>query len=116
MKLTPFLIALVGFTANMMIHAAEINVYSHRHYDSDKILFTQFTKETGIKVNVVKASADQLIQRLICEGKNSPADVLLTVDAGRLYRAKTAGVLQSVESAALNKNVPAAMRDPEGHW
>ena len=73
MKLTPFLIALVGFTANMMIHAAEINVYSHRHYDSDKILFTQFTKETGIKVNVVKASADQLIQRLISEGKNSPA-------------------------------------------
>ena len=65
---------------------------------------------------MVKASADQLIQRLISEGKNSPADVLLTVDAGRLHRAKAAGVLQPVNSKALTKNVPASMRDPEGHW
>ena len=78
--------------AGVLSAVAEVNVYSHRHYDSDKILFNQFTKETGIKVNVVKASADQLIQRLISEGKNSPADVLLTVDAGRLHRAKAAGV------------------------
>lgn len=94
----------------------EINVYSHRHYDSDKILFRQFTDKTGIKINVIRGSADQLIQRLISEGKNSPADVLLTVDAGRLHRAKEAGILQPVTSEALTKNVPNAMRDPEGYW
>ena len=66
------------------ISLCEINVYSHRHYDGDKKLFKQFTEETGIKVNVIKGSADQLIQRLQSEGSNSPADVLLTVDAGRL--------------------------------
>ena len=114
----PFLNTFValGLLAGVSVSAAELNVYSHRHYDSDAILFKQFTNETGIKVNVVKASADQLIQRLISEGKNSPADVLLTVDAGRLHRAKAAGVLQPVTSKALAKNVPASMRDPEGHW
>ena len=95
---------------------AEINVYSHRHYDSDKILFKQFTKETGIKINIIKGSADQLIQRLISEGNNSPADVLLTVDAGRLERARAAGVLQPVKSNILLKNIPSAMRDHEGYW
>lgn len=95
---------------------AEINIYSHRHYDSDKILFKQFTKETGIKINIIKGSADQLIQRLISEGNNSPADVLLTVDAGRLERARAAGVLQPVKSNILLKNIPSAMRDHEGYW
>ena len=86
--------------------SAQINLYTHRHYDSDKILFEKFTKETGIKINVIKGSADQLIQRMISEGKNSPADILLTVDAGRLHRAKEAGVLQSINSKTINKNVP----------
>jgi iron(III) transport system substrate-binding protein len=95
---------------------AEINVYSHRHYDSDKILFKRFTEETGIKINIIKGSADQLIQRLISEGKNSPADVLLTVDAGRLERAREAGILQPVKSRTLLKNIPAEMRDPDGYW
>lgn len=95
---------------------AQINVYSHRHYDSDKILFKKFTDETGIKINVIKGSADQLIERLISEGEKSPADILLTVDAGRLHRAKMAGILQSVESQKLNDNVPSSMRDPDGHW
>ena len=61
---------------------AEINIYTHRHYDSDKILFKKFTDVFGIKINVIKGSADQLMQRLVSEGKNSPADILLTVDAG----------------------------------
>ena len=95
---------------------AQINLYTHRHYDSDKILFEKFTKETGIKINVIKGSADQLIQRMISEGKNSPADILLTVDAGRLHRAKEAGVLQSINSKTINKNVPSEMRDPDGFW
>ena len=96
--------------------SAQINLYTHRHYDSDKILFEKFTKETGIKINVIKGSADQLIQRMISEGKNSPADILLTVDAGRLHRAKEAGVLQSINSKTINKNVPSEMRDPDGFW
>ena len=96
--------------------SAQINLYTHRHYDSDKILFEKFTKETGIKINVIKGSADQLIQRMISEGKNSPADILLTVDAGRLHRAKEAGVLQSVNSKTIDKNVPSEMRDPDGFW
>ena len=96
--------------------SAQINLYTHRHYDSDKILFEKFTKETGIKINVIKGSADQLIQRMISEGKNSPADILLTVDAGRLHRAKEAGVLQSINSKTIIKNVPSEMRDPDGFW
>ena len=111
-----FLTLTLGLLSVVSANAAELNVYSHRHYDSDEILFKQFTKETGIRVNLVKGSADQLIERLISEGKDSPADVLLTVDAGRLHRAKTAGVLQPVSSQSLTDNVPAAMRDPEGFW
>ena len=111
-----FLLAfLLIFIATAPI-SAQINLYTHRHYDSDKILFEKFTKETGIKINVIKGSADQLIQRMISEGKNSPADILLTVDAGRLHRAKEAGVLQSINSKTINKNVPSEMRDPDGFW
>ena len=95
---------------------AEINIYSHRHYDSDKILYKAFTEETGIKINVVKGGADQLIQRLISEGNSSPADILMTVDAGRLERAKKVGILQPASSEVLEKNVPIEMRDPEGYW
>jgi iron(III) transport system substrate-binding protein len=106
----------LSFLLCIYVSAAELNVYSHRHYDSDAILFKQFSEKTNIKVNVVKGSADQLIQRLVTEGKNSPADVLLTVDAGRLHRAKAAGVLQPVKSKTLFSNVPKSMRDPEGNW
>ena len=95
---------------------AEINVYTHRHYESDKILFKKFTDITGIEVNVIKGSADQLIQRLQSEGSNSPADILLTVDAGRLVRAKDMGLLEPVSSKILTKNVPEMMRDSENHW
>ena len=95
---------------------ADINVYTHRHYDSDKVLFKAFTKVTGIKVNIIKGGADQLIQRLQSEGENSPADVLLTVDAGRLTRAKNLGLLEPVISNRLIQNVPKNMRDNENHW
>ena len=79
-------------------------------------MFKKFTDQTGIEINVVKGSADQLIQRLISEGENSPADILLTVDAGRLHRAKEAGVLQSIRSRTLYRNIPAALRDPDNQW
>jgi len=96
--------------------AGVVNVYSHRHYDSDKELFARFTEETGIQVNVVTASADELITRLENEGADSPADVLITVDAGRLHRAKEKGLLQPIRSEVLESNIPASLRDPEGYW
>ncbi|MFT6963450.1 MAG: iron(III) transport system substrate-binding protein [Flammeovirgaceae bacterium] len=93
-----------------------VNVYSHRHYPSDEELFKKFTEQTGIEVNVVKANADQLMQRIESEGENSPADILLTVDAGRLYRAKSKGILQPVTSDLLTERVPAGLKDSENFW
>lgn len=93
-----------------------VNLYTHRHYDTDKELFKQFEAETGIKVNVVKAKADELINRLEQEGEMTEADVLITVDAGRLQRAKAKGLLQKVSSEQLEKQVPAAYRDTDLQW
>lgn len=93
-----------------------VHVYTHRHYDTDQLLFQRFTDETGIAVKVVQAGADELIKRLETEGENSPADVLITVDAGRLVRAKRQGLLQPVRSEALEAQVPANLRDPDGEW
>lgn len=93
-----------------------VNVYSHRHYEADQLLFDAFTKETGIKVNVVKAKADQLLQRLEMEGASSPADILITVDAGSLHRIKEKGLFQPINSENLNTNIPAYLRDAEGYW
>ena len=96
--------------------SGEVNVYSHRHSEADQRLYDRFEEATGIEVNVVTASADELITRLANEGEGSPADVLITVDAGRLHRAKSQGLLQPVSSPALESNVPAHLRDGEGHW
>ncbi|HSH46689.1 MAG TPA: Fe(3+) ABC transporter substrate-binding protein [Longimicrobiales bacterium] len=93
-----------------------MNVYSHRHYESDDRLYEQFEEETGIRVNVVTASADELITRLEREGEASPADVLITVDAGRLHRARSRDLLQPVVSEVLEANVPSHLRDREGMW
>jgi iron(III) transport system substrate-binding protein len=95
---------------------AVVNVYSHRHYEADRELFRRFTAETGIAVRVVTASADELITRLRNEGSASPADVLITVDAGRLHRATLEGLLQPVRSEVLEASVPTRFRDPDGHW
>ncbi len=93
-----------------------VNLYSARHYDTDNALYETFTRNTGIRVNLVEADADQLIERIRREGRNSPADVLITVDAGRLHRAKEAGILQRISSSTLNNAVPASLRDPDGQW
>ena len=93
-----------------------LNLYSARHYDTDNELYDSFTRKTGIKVNLVEAEADKLIERIKSEGANSPADILITVDAGRLWRAKEAGILQPVSSSVLNGAVPASLRDSEGYW
>lgn len=94
----------------------EVNVYSARKENLIKPLLDEFTKTTGIKVNLVTSKADALLKRLQSEGRNSPADLLLTTDAGRLYRAKTAGVIQAIDSAILNTAIPAHYRDPQGFW
>ena len=90
-----------------------LNVYSHRHYDADKQAFERFTKETGIEINLVKAGADELISRLEMEGENSPADVLITVDAAKLNQAKLMGLLQSVDANTGNKD---SFIDPDKNW
>lgn len=94
----------------------EVNVYTHRHYKADDELFTKFTEETGIKVNIVNASADELIQRLETEGEDSNADILITVDAGRLYRAQSKNLLQPVKSEILEANIAPEFREKEGYW
>ncbi|WMJ72185.1 Fe(3+) ABC transporter substrate-binding protein [Cytophagaceae bacterium ABcell3] len=93
-----------------------VNVYTHRHYDVDQLLFEKFTETTGIKVNVVSASADELIKKLEMEGSRSPADILITVDAGRLQSAASKGLLQPVDSEILKKNIPSAFRDIDNKW
>lgn len=94
----------------------EVTVYTHRHYPADKQLFAQFEDATGIKVNVVNAKADELIQKMSTEGEQSPADVLITVDAGRLERAKNKGLLQPIISDKLNKIVPDYLKDVDNQW
>lgn len=103
-----------GLTATLP--AKILNLYSARHYDTDETLFDGFTARTGIKVNLIEGGEDQLIERIKAEGRNSPADVLITVDAGRLWRAEEAGLLQKITSPVLNKRVPASLRDPNGYW
>lgn len=94
----------------------EVNVYTHRHYEADQQLFAQFEEETGIKVNVVTAGSDEIIQRLKSEGDLSPADILITADAGRLVYAKQEGLLQSFDSEEISENVPDSYRDPDHQW
>ena len=96
--------------------AAEVNVYSARHYDADLALHEAFTRETGITVNLIEGSGDELLARLQAEGANSPADVFITVDGGRLHRLVEADLLAPVTSATLNDRVPAAYRHPDGLW
>ncbi|MFN2335109.1 MAG: Fe(3+) ABC transporter substrate-binding protein [Wenzhouxiangellaceae bacterium] len=96
--------------------ADQVNVYSARHYDVDQMLYDAFTAETGIEVQVLEGSSDQLVERIRREGVASPADVLVTVDAGRLWRAEDAGILQSVDSDFLNQRIPDYLRHPEGLW
>jgi iron(III) transport system substrate-binding protein len=93
-----------------------LNLYSSRHYDTDRALYDGFTQRTGIRIRLIEGDADQLIERIRNEGANSPADVLITVDAARLHRAQAAGILQPVRSAALEARIPAYLREPEGHW
>jgi iron(III) transport system substrate-binding protein len=102
-------------SAGALAQSGEVNIYTYRETKLIQPLFDAFTKDTGIGVNVVSASSG-LEQRIKSEGVNSPADVLLTVDIGRLEEAVAQGVTQPIKSDVLDKFVPGQYRDPEGHW
>ncbi len=95
---------------------AVVNVYSTRHYDSDKRLYAAFEAETGIEVRVREAGAAQLLETMTAEGEQSPADVILAADAGTLWRFRDRGLTQPIGSTAAEAAVPETLRDPEGHW
>jgi len=114
-----FLVSIIGlsfFLPNVAMADGEVNLYSARKEKLIKPLLDKFTTETGIKVNFVTGKADALLKRLEAEGANSPADIFITTDAGRLYRAQQSGVLQSVKSDVLNTLIPDNLRDPAGFW
>jgi iron(III) transport system substrate-binding protein len=95
--------------------AEEVVLYSARHYGQEKA-FEAFTQKTGIQIKTLNGDTNQLFERLKAEGDRSPADVLITVDAGNLWNAARAGLLAPVTSAELNQNIPAHLRDPENRW
>lgn len=118
MRIQTFLSAaiLAALTATSAFAEGELNLYSSRHYDTDERLYTDFEAQTGITVNRIEAKAGALMERMRAEGKNSPADILLTVDAGNLWRATEAGLLQTIESDVLNERIPENLRAPDGSW
>lgn len=114
--LLSFAIASCGGQSQETAAPDVVNVYSARHYDVDDDLFDSFTEQTGIKVNVVEGKSDELIERMQAEGEASPADVFITVDAGRLWRAEQADIFQPVSSTVLDEKVPENLRHPDGLW
>lgn len=102
--------------ATQAMAEGDVNIYSSRHYDNDEQLYAGFEAATGIRVNRIEGEADELIARMSAEGENSPADVVLTVDVGRIWRADEAEQLQAVDSDYLDARIPAHLRHPDGHW
>jgi iron(III) transport system substrate-binding protein len=107
---------LLALTGLAFAQGDVVNVYSSRHYNTDDEIWNGFTEATGIRVNMLEAGADELIERIRSEGRNSPADVFITVDAGRLWLAEEAGILAPVTSEILEESIPASLRHPEGKW
>ena len=108
-------VALIALMAGQAA-AQEVNVYSSRHYNTDQALYDEFTAATGIKVNLIEAKGDALIERMQAEGESSPADVFITVDGSRISRAVEAGLFQPTASDALTAAVPENLRHPDGLW
>ncbi|MEX2573639.1 MAG: Fe(3+) ABC transporter substrate-binding protein [Balneolaceae bacterium] len=111
--ITFFIITIAVTGCNESDH---LNIYSSRHYDTDRELYDRFTEETGISINLIEGGSDELIERIKNEGLNSPADIVITVDAGRLWRAREAGVLQSVSSDILEQRIPSDLQDRDQYW
>jgi iron(III) transport system substrate-binding protein len=108
----------LGAALPWVAHAQDkvLNLYTARHYSTDEALYNDFTRQTGIKINRIEGGEDALFERIRAEGANSPADVFLTVDIGRIWRAEQAGIFAPVKSKVLESRIPAAYRDPEGEW
>ena len=117
-KYTKFAIAvaLAAAAGSILAQDKVLNLYSSRHYQADEALYANFTKATGIRINRIEAGEDPLIERIRNEGERSPADVLVTVDAGRLWRAEQLGFFQPVKSGVLDARIPASLREPGGKW
>jgi iron(III) transport system substrate-binding protein len=109
-------VAGLALSAPALAQETVLNLYSSRHYQTDEALYAGFTKQTGIRINRIEAGEDALLARIQSEGERSPADVLITVDAGRLWRAEQMGLFQPVKSAALEARIPASFREPGGQW
>ncbi len=108
---------LISYGCNISINKSnEINIYSQRHYDSDKMQYKKFEEKTGIKVNVTKAGADELIQRLKNEGDNSQADLFITVDVGKLWQASDMGLFQKFDDKKVFNNIDPQFLDKNGYW
>jgi iron(III) transport system substrate-binding protein len=113
MKLLTALALLAAFSAT---HAQTLNLYSSRHYDTDEALYTNFTKATGIQIKRIEAGDDALLERLRNEGEKSPADVVLMVDASRLFKAQNEGLFQPIASSVLKQKVPAQYTASDNSW
>jgi iron(III) transport system substrate-binding protein len=111
-----FIVSALLFSCAVFAQDKVLNLYSSRHYQTDEALYANFTKQTGIRINRIEAGEDPLIERIRNEGERSPADVLITVDAGRLWRAEQLGFFQPVKSAVLDARIPASYREPNGLW
>ena len=110
------LLAFSIFASTLLSASEVVNVYSHRHYAVDKKLYKLFRKQTGIKVNLIKASSAELIKRIEKEGKYTKADVLLTTDVGMLELARSKGIFQPIESILLNNTIPKYLKDENNLW
>ena len=109
------LILLFALFGNTLM-TSEVNVYTARHYDSDEALYEEFTKETGIDINIISGKGSALLERIKSEGKNSPADIFFTVDAGNLWKVQKEGLFQSIKSKKILSSVPAELRGPNDEW
>jgi iron(III) transport system substrate-binding protein len=108
--------ALLTVSAVAAFAEGELNLYSSRHYDTDERLYSDFEEATGITINRIEGKADELMARMQAEGRNSPADILLTVDTSRLARAKDMGLLQPLDSPVLEARIPASLQDADNDW
>lgn len=106
----------LGLSSPLMAKDNVLHIYSSRHYNTDDKFYADFTKQTGIEIKRVEGKEDALIARLEQEGSASPADLLITVDSGRLWRAEQAGLFEGVQSEILTQKIPANLRDPDGKW
>jgi iron(III) transport system substrate-binding protein len=111
-----FTIVISTFSLTATSRSNEVNIYSARKESLIKPLLDQFSAETGIKTNLITASADKLLTRMVNEGRNTPADILITVDAGRLFRARQADIFQPIKSQLIEQAVPSYLRDSENYW